>query len=78
LVGEKRGQLLKAIAEIVSKHPGCTSDRSIAFRLKDRPEYKDVDERTLRRWIREAIKGEIGLDVPLNELDKKMLGSRLN
>jgi hypothetical protein len=71
-IGEERGQLLKAIAEIVSQHRKYTSDRSIAEKLKDLPGYEHLEERQRRRIVKEAIDGVIGLNFPLKTLDTKM------
>jgi hypothetical protein len=55
LVKERLAQLLKAIAEINSKNPYCTSDLSIAGRLKRRPEYCHLSERQLRRNVKDTV-----------------------
>jgi hypothetical protein len=71
-IGAERGQVLKAIAGIVSKKSKYTSDRSIADVLKDLPGYEHLEERQRRRIVKEAIEWVIGLDFPLKLLDTKM------
>jgi hypothetical protein len=59
LVGKQHGQFLKAIAEINSKNKKRVTDQDIAGKLMERPEYRPLSERQLRRKVAEAINGKI-------------------
>jgi hypothetical protein len=61
-LNEKRfGQLLKAIAEENSKNETIKTDDGIAGKLIERPEYKDLSPRQLRRRVGQAMDWEIDL-----------------
>ena len=55
LRGQRFGQFLRAIAEINSSNKNFVTDLSIAAKLRDMSEYKDLSERQLRRDVKTAI-----------------------
>ena len=55
------GQFLKAVAEINSKNTKIATNQSIAGKLLKQSEYSHLRERTLRRWVAEAIAWQIRL-----------------
>jgi len=62
-------QFLNAVAETLSKNKTLRSASSIADRLKRRPEYVSVSQRTLRRYVDELI------DLEMRRLKMTPLGS---
>jgi hypothetical protein len=61
LNNQRLGRLLKAVAQIHSKNKALRSASRIAAALKKRTEYAACSERTLRRYVKNAIDYEIGL-----------------
>jgi hypothetical protein len=55
LVGTPYFQFLNAIREIHAKNRKCATDLSIARKLRQRPEYKHLSERQLRRDVGDVI-----------------------
>ena len=55
LVGPSYLQFLNAIREIHAKNRRCTTNLSIARKLRQRPEYKHLSVRQLRRDVGDVI-----------------------
>ena len=55
LVGPSYLQFLNAIREIHAKNRRCATNLSIARKLRQRPEYKHLSERQLRRDVGNVI-----------------------
>ena len=55
LVGPSYLQFLNAIREIHAKNRRCATNLSIARKLRQRPEYKHLSERQLRRDVADVI-----------------------
>jgi hypothetical protein len=55
LVGPSYFQFLNAIREIHAKNRRCATNLSIARKLRQRPEYKHLSERQLRRDVGDVI-----------------------
>jgi hypothetical protein len=75
-VRDKRlGQCLKAVAEISSRNKNLGSELSITDRLRKRPEYARLSERTLRRYVKSTLDWAMGIleAIPM-DLWEEMLG----
>jgi hypothetical protein len=56
LTNKTFGELLKAIAEINSASPSYTTDDSIAGKLRELPQYRDLSKRQLSRKVADAMR----------------------
>ncbi len=52
---------MKAVAEISSRNKNLLSELSITDRLRKRPEYAKLSERTLRRHVKSTLDWVVGI-----------------
>jgi hypothetical protein len=66
---------LEAVAEISSRNKNLLSELSITDRLRKRPEYAELSERTVRRRVRSTLDWVVGIlkTIPM-DLWEEMLG----
>jgi hypothetical protein len=72
---KRLGQCLEAVAEISSRNKNLLSELSITDRLRKRPEYAELSERTVRRRVRSTLDWVVGIlkTIPM-DLWEEMLG----